>query len=167
MSKQLHILCSVLLQVPKCFVPVQIFWASPKIWGLHLVPLLKLLCQHKNQFYWCKSFCLAQNVCDCHNMLINFWHGTKILNQPKNWTALSAPSKTFVAAQKIIILSANHVFVWHKKFGPAQKNFGTGKRTRHKSFSIKKRVTSVYQIQCSLILLQYLIDPKWSRGIPY
>ena len=27
-------LCLVLLQVPKCFVPVQIFWASPKIFGL-------------------------------------------------------------------------------------------------------------------------------------
>ena len=32
------------------FVPVQIFWASLKIW-LHLVPLQKLLCWHKNQFY--------------------------------------------------------------------------------------------------------------------
>ena len=40
------ILCLVLLQVPKCFVPVQIFWDSPKIW-LHLVPLQKLLCRHK------------------------------------------------------------------------------------------------------------------------
>ena len=32
--------CLVLLQVPKRFGPVQIFWASPKI-GLHLVPLQK------------------------------------------------------------------------------------------------------------------------------
>ena len=67
MAPLCKLLCLVLLQVPKCFVPIQIFWASPKIWGLHLVPLLKLLCQHKNQFYWCKSFCLAQNVCDYHN----------------------------------------------------------------------------------------------------
>jgi hypothetical protein len=35
----------------KCFVLVQMCWASPKIW-LHLVPLQKLLCRHKNQFYW-------------------------------------------------------------------------------------------------------------------
>ena len=47
----LNYLCLVLLQVPKCFVPVQIFRASPIIW-LHLVPLQKLLCRHKNQFYW-------------------------------------------------------------------------------------------------------------------
>ena len=43
--------CLVLLQVPKYFVPVQIFWVSPKFW-LHLVPLQKVLCRHKNQFYW-------------------------------------------------------------------------------------------------------------------
>ena len=47
-SKSDH-LCLVLLQVPKCFVPVQIFWASLIIW-LHLVPLQQLLCWHKNQF---------------------------------------------------------------------------------------------------------------------
>ena len=43
--------CLVLLQVPKCFVPSEFFWACPKIW-LHLVPLWNLLCWHKNQFYW-------------------------------------------------------------------------------------------------------------------
>ena len=62
-------LCLLLLQVPKCFVPFQIFWASPKIW-LHLVPLQKLLCRHKNQFYW---------------MQIIFLSGTKCL-----WLALNA-----------------------------------------------------------------------------
>ena len=58
---------------------VQIYWANPKIW-LHLVPFQKLLCRHKNQFYWmqiifllrhkilvtatiCKYlFCLAQKL---------------------------------------------------------------------------------------------------------
>ena len=50
------------LQVPKCFVPVQIFWASPKLW-LHLVPLQNLLCWHKKKslnanhlFGWHKMF---------------------------------------------------------------------------------------------------------------
>ena len=57
------LICLVLLQVPKCFVSVQMFWASPKIW-LHLVTLQKLLCHHKNQFYW---------------MQIIFWSGTKCL----------------------------------------------------------------------------------------
>ena len=49
--RQLKLFCLVLLQVAKCFLLVQIFWVSPKIW-LRLVPLQKLLCQHKNQFYW-------------------------------------------------------------------------------------------------------------------
>ena len=43
---EMDIDCLVLLQVPKCFVRIQIFWASPKIW-LHLVPLQKLLCRSK------------------------------------------------------------------------------------------------------------------------
>ena len=43
--------CLVLSQVPKFFVPVQTFSASPKIW-LDLVPLQNLLCRHKKQFYW-------------------------------------------------------------------------------------------------------------------
>ena len=51
-----------LLQVPKCFVPIQIFWASPKIW-LHLVPLQKLLCRHKNQFYWMQIIFLSSTKC--------------------------------------------------------------------------------------------------------
>ena len=64
----------------------------------------------------------------------NFW------SQPRNLTAYSASSKTFVAAQKtfywmqIIILSGtkclwlpqyiNKILVWHKKFGPVQNILG-------------------------------------------
>ena len=36
------------------------------------------------------------------------------LSQPKNLTAFSASSKTFVPAQKTILPNANHIFVWHK-----------------------------------------------------
>ena len=54
--------CFVLLQVPKCFVPVQIFWASPKIW-LHLVPFQKPLCRHKKQFYWMQIFFMTDTKC--------------------------------------------------------------------------------------------------------
>ena len=39
------------------------------------------------------------------------------LSQPKNLTAFSASSKTFVLTQKPILLNANHLFVWHKMFG--------------------------------------------------
>ena len=77
-----------------------------------------------------------------------FCVGPNILSQPKNLTAFSASSKTFMLAQKPILLNANHLFVWHKIFvtatickwifGLAQKiwtspkHFGTCKRTRHK-----------------------------------
>ena len=42
------------------------------------------------------------------------------LSQPKYLTAFSAFSKNFVPAQKLILLNANHHFVWHKQFRPAQ-----------------------------------------------
>ena len=50
------------LQIPKCFVSLQIFWASPKIW-LHLVPLQKLLCRQKNQFYWMQIIFMSGTKC--------------------------------------------------------------------------------------------------------
>ena len=79
-------LCLVLLQVPKCFVPVQIFWASPKIW-LHLVPLQKLLCQYKNQFYW---------------MQIIFCSGTKCLWLAQYVNKFLVQHKKFGVAQNIL-----------------------------------------------------------------
>ena len=42
-----------------------------------------------------------------------FWAGPNFLRQPKNLTAFSAFSKKF---HKIILLNANHFFVWHKMF---------------------------------------------------
>ena len=45
-----------------------------------------------------------------------FCAGPNFLSQPKNLTAFSASSKTFVPAQKTILLNANHLFVWHKMF---------------------------------------------------
>ena len=53
-----------------------------------------------------------------------FCAGPNFLSQPKNLTAFSASSKTFVLAQKPILLNAYHIFVWHKKFGPAQNILG-------------------------------------------
>ena len=45
-----------------------------------------------------------------------FCAGPNFLSQPKNLTAFSASSKTFVPAQQPILLNANHLFVWHKMF---------------------------------------------------
>ena len=45
-----------------------------------------------------------------------FCAGPNILCQPKNLSAFSASSRTFVLAQKPILLNANHLFVWHKSF---------------------------------------------------
>ena len=78
-----------------------------------------------------------------------FFADPNFLSQPKNLTAFRASSKTFVPAQKPILLTANHLFVWHKVFvtgtirkqifGPTRKiwtgtkHFATCKRTRHRS----------------------------------
>ena len=45
-----------------------------------------------------------------------FCAGPNILYQPKNLTAFIAFSKTFVLAQKPILLNAYHLFVRHKMF---------------------------------------------------
>ena len=99
----------VLLQVPKFFVPVQIFWASPKIW-LHLVPLQNLLCRHKNQFYW---------------MQIIFLSGTKCLWLAQYVNKFLVWHKKFRPAQNILrpvkgqgkrpILSNLHKLFWNSK----------------------------------------------------
>ena len=41
---------------------------------------------------------------------------SNFLSQTKNLTAFSASSKTFVRAQKTILLNANHLFICHKMF---------------------------------------------------
>ena len=43
-----------------------------------------------------------------------FFASANFLSQPKNLTAFIASSKTFVPAQKTILLNANHLSVWHK-----------------------------------------------------
>ena len=45
-----------------------------------------------------------------------FCAGPNIVSQPKTLTAFSASSKTFVLAQKTILLNANHLVVWNKMF---------------------------------------------------
>jgi hypothetical protein len=48
-----------------------------------------------------------------------FCAGPNILSQPNNLTAFSASSKTFVRAQKPILLNANHLYDLHKMFETA------------------------------------------------
>ena len=43
-----------------------------------------------------------------------FCASPNFLSPTKHLTAFSASSKTFVPAQKTILLKANHLFVWHK-----------------------------------------------------
>ena len=45
-----------------------------------------------------------------------FCAGPNVLSHSKNLIAFSASSKTFVPAQKPILLNANHLLVWHKMF---------------------------------------------------
>ena len=45
-----------------------------------------------------------------------FCAGRNFLSQPKDLTAFSFFSKTFVMGQKPILLNANHLFVLHKMF---------------------------------------------------
>ena len=76
LAQKISLECLVFLQVPKCFEPVQIFWVSPKIW-LHLVPLQKLLCRHKKQFYWMQIIFLAGTKCLWLAQYVNkflLWH---------------------------------------------------------------------------------------------
>ena len=83
---ELWMQCLVLLQVSKCVVPVQIFWASPKIW-LHLVHFQKSLCWHKNQFSW---------------MQIIFLSGPKCLWLPQYVNKFLVWRKKFEPAQNIL-----------------------------------------------------------------
>ena len=88
-----------------------IFWQSQKFCArqkddLHSVKLVFVTAQISwaelmpCPFTGPKMFCASPNF----------------LTQPKNLTAFSATSKTFVPAQKPILLNANHLFVWHKMF---------------------------------------------------
>ena len=100
-----------------------------------------------------------------------FCASPNFLSQPKNLTAFSASSKTFVPAQKTILLTANHLFVWHKmfvsatickcifglaqKFGPAQNISGPEKD--------KALLSYLIYILCLQVLLSQFL---WSCLLP-
>ena len=50
-----------------------------------------------------------------------FCAGPNFLSQPKNMTAFSASSKTFVPAQKPNLLNGSYLLVQHKMFGTGTK----------------------------------------------
>ena len=78
-------------QVAKCFVPFQIFWVSPKIW-LHLVPLQKLLCWHKNQLYWMQMIVLSGTKCLWLAQYVN-----KFLFWPKKFGLAQNPGQRYIS----------------------------------------------------------------------
>ena len=59
--------------------------------------------------------------------------GPNVLSHSKNFIAFSASSKTFVPAQKPILLNANHLLVCKYFFLSDAKHFGTCQRTSYKS----------------------------------
>ena len=103
-----------------------------------------------------------------------FCASPNFLSHPKNLTAFSASSKTFVPAQKPIILNANHLFVWHKKFGPAQnilgpvKGINEYKNKCHKDFlplalalSIKNKRKMVSKT--IFLIINYYAFAEWPK----
>ena len=102
--------CLVLLQIPKCFVQVQMFCASPKIW-LHLVPLQNLLCWHKNQFYWIQIIFLPGTKC--------LW--LPYVNKFLVWHKKFGPAQNILGPVKgqgiccflfILLFSQHFIFYW-------------------------------------------------------
>ena len=79
-------LCLVLLQVPKCFVLVQIFCARPKIY-LHIVAVTNILRQTKRWFAFSK---------------IGFCAGTKVFEEALNAVKFLGWLKKFGPAQNIL-----------------------------------------------------------------
>ena len=79
-------LCLVLLQVPKCFVLVQIFCARPKIY-LDIVTVTNILCQTKRWFAFSK---------------IGFCAGSKVFEKALNAVKFLGWLKTFGQAQNIL-----------------------------------------------------------------
>ena len=65
---------------------------------------------NKTSLFW---NCIMPCPFTCPKM---FCAGLNILSQPKNLTAFSAYSETFLRAQKPILMNANPLFVWHKMF---------------------------------------------------
>ena len=82
-------LCLVLFQVPKCFVPLQIFWASPKIY-LHIVDVTKILCQTNS---WFALIAFSK---------IGFCAGTKVFEEALNAVKFLGWLKKFGPAQNIL-----------------------------------------------------------------
>ena len=77
---------------------------------------MQIECKWKYIFlYWKILLCIKIMPCPFTGPKM-FCACPNFLSQPKDLTAFSASSKTFVLAQKTILLNANHLFVWHKMF---------------------------------------------------
>ena len=108
-----------------------------------------------------------------------FCAGPNFLSQPKNLTAFSASSKTFVSAQKPILLNANHFLsgtkcfwlpqyvnkslVWHKKFVPAQNILGPVKGQGISTIKRKRNLTTNFANSnnaCQITMVNQKSDKK-------
>ena len=86
-----------------------------------------------------------------------FCDSPNFLSQHKNLTAFIASSKTFVPAQKPILLNSKHLFVWQKIFVTAticKKIFGLGQQiwTSSKHFGTCKRARHNAELLCPIFV---------------
>ena len=131
--------------------------------------LYYMLVQLNCSFTWVflKDFRIEGNLMPCpFTGPKMFCASPNFLSQPKNLTAFSASSKTFVPAKKkhfywiqIIFLSGtkclwltqyvNKFLVWHKRFGPAQNIFGPVKGQGIRGVKIFFEFTGTCFLSCS------------------
>ena len=103
-----------------------------------------------------------------------FCASPNVLSQSKNLIAFSTSSKTFVPAQKPILLNANHLLVWDKKFGAdaicksvfgmaqkiwtSPKYLGTFRRTKHNNGYHLNQIDSLAHNCPNFLLLQCVLQ---------
>ena len=113
--------------MPCPFTGSRMFCAGPKIW-LHLVPLQKLLCWHKNQFYWMQIIFLSGTKCLWLPKYVNkflVWHkkfgpAQNILGPVKGEGIRSIDNKTFKEFWFVYIIFFNIMHYHGKKFSKLQ-----------------------------------------------
>ena len=88
-SEILH-LCLVLLQIAKCFVPIQMFYVRPKIY-LHILPVTNFLCQTKRWFAFSKIF-----FCACTKVFEEALNAVKFLG----WLKIFGPAQNILGPVK-------------------------------------------------------------------
>ena len=152
-NRKLELLPCPFLQVPKCFVPVQIFWARPKI-RLHLVLLQKLLCQHKNQFYWMQIIFLSSTKC--------LWL-PQYVNKFLVWYKKFGPAQNILGPVKGQGINAVKFLGWFKIFGPDKALVFPGYQWRKYDTFLSKKKASAW-LTVYLLTAPSMWTPKTSQS---